>query len=113
MPTISEREALKHKASLDRAALLCHTATEAAGAAHSFATTEEGRDAALQALTAANDALNELMQAGASAPHDLPQPDPFDLSTLTALDTPDARELLGLLTRAQAGAEPLPQMCRC
>lgn len=52
------------------------------------------------------DVIRLLMQAGADSPFAGGKASPgIDLATLATLDTPDTRELLGLLERAQVVAE--------
>ncbi len=102
-----ERSAIKDQGALDNAARLALETGNAAATVRRLATTEEVKDAAQEAICLSNDTMNACIKAGAAPPMGRPAPrgDKLDLSALVQLDTPDARELLVLLERAQAVAE--------
>ena len=102
----------KRQAHLDRGAWLAraaaHESREVIRLIHGDADRKQAARAALHASRLAWDAMSAMIDGGAVVPaFETTQETSagFDLAGLTSLDTPDAHELLELLTRAQAVAE--------
>ena len=106
---------VKRREKLGRAAALARDAMLAAQFATCAPSWEASQQDAERSMVAAMDCLAALADLGAVVPGDEPPPSAgFDLAALTALDTPESRELLAALERAQDLAERVDaQRGRC
>jgi len=105
-PTRSEA---KKQQNLDAAAEAVHEAMRHAGSAPLRNLEGEAGEAAKATVYRIGDALNAIIKAGGANPlrkiKPISAPDPLALSSLAAMDTEEARELLDLLERAQTLAD--------